>query len=422
MPDEYLKRIIDKYIKECLESMGALLIEGPKWCGKTRTSEEFAASTLYIKHKGQVDSLKLAACGGVTTFLEGQTPRLIDEWQKVPEIWDAVRFEVDHRRKKGQFILTGSSVPPKGSVMHSGAGRIARVTMRTMSLFESGESSGHVSLRELFFNPNYKVDGFSELKIDALARALTRGGWPESLGEPPGKAGKTASHYLGAVVNSDLPDLDEIKMDPILFKRIIESLSRNISTFASKETVREDVNGSEGTMAASTLNSYLDAMERIFLTENLPAWNPHMRSRSRLTKTPKWHFSDPSVATAALRVSADALLADYNAFGLLFESLCLRDLRIYSQPLDGTVSYIRNNNGDEVDLIVELPGGMWGAAEVKLGNDRIDEGAKSLLWLKNAIDPNRTKPPSFLMVLTAGQLAYKRPDGVLVVPLSCLRD
>ncbi|MDR3206462.1 MAG: DUF4143 domain-containing protein [Candidatus Methanoplasma sp.] len=421
MPDEYIKRIIDSYIKEYLDLMGALSIEGPKWCGKTRTSEEFAGSILCIDNKDQIDSLKLAARSGVRAFLEGDTPRLIDEWQEVPEIWDAVRFEVDRRRKKGQFILTGSSAPPEGSVMHSGAGRIARVTMRPMSLFESGESNGQVSLEGLF-DSDRTIDGYSELKVDALAYAITRGGWPESVGEPRDRAPKIATQYIKALINSDFSRFDLVKWDPNIVKRVIESISRNISTSASREAIRRDVNGAKGTVAESTIAAYINTMEKVFLLDNLPAWNPHMRSRTRLMRTPKWHFADPSIAAASLRASADALLADYKSFGLLFESMCIRDLRVYADPLDGRISYFRDNNGNEVDAIVELPGGKWGAVEIKLGGDRIDEGAKNLLKLERNIDTEYMKQPSFLMVLTADRYAYRRPDGVLVVPVGCLRN
>jgi len=424
MPDKYVKRIVDPYIKEYLELMGALLIEGPKWCGKTRTAEEFAKSILYIRTKNQIESLKLAISNGVNNSLEGDTPRLIDEWQSVPEIWDAIKFEVDHRRgKRGQFILTGSSTPPKDSVVHSGAGRIARVTMRPMSLFESGESNGQVALSSLFeLDDKISIGGYSELTVDKLAFALVRGGWPESLRDISSKASRTASEYVKAIINSDFFCDDDSKKDPDSIRRIIESISRNISTPASKETIRKGVNGADGKMTDVTLTNYLKAMERIFFVENLPAWNPHIRSKTRLMKSMKWHFADPSVATASLRASSDALLMDYNAFGLLFESLCVRDLRIYSQPLDGMVSYFCNKNGHEVDIIVELPGGKWGAVEVKLGDDHINEGAANLLKLRDDIDLEYMKQPSFLMVLTAGQSGYRRPDGVLVVPIGCLRD
>ncbi|MCL1810694.1 MAG: DUF4143 domain-containing protein [Methanomassiliicoccaceae archaeon] len=421
MPGTYLKRILDSYIKEYLEAMGAVLIEGPKWCGKTRTSEEIAGSILRLDSKKQIEIVKTSIGSGLNKFLEGDTPRLIDEWQEVPEIWDAVRFEVDHRSEKGQFILTGSSSPPKDSVVHSGAGRIARITMRPMSLFESGESTGHVSLSGLF-DPKYVVDGYTEVKLDKIAFAITRGGWPRSINETYENATRIASQYVSAIVNSDLLRPEGVRKDPPLVRRIIESISRNISTPASRETVRRDVNGIDGNISDITLTKYLRAMEEIFLIENLPAWNPHIRSKTRLMKTPKWHFTDPSIAAAALKVSSDALLMDYNAFGLMFESLCVRDLRIYSQPLEGHVSYFNDNNGKEVDIIIELPGGKWGAVEVKLGDHHVDEGAKNLLRLRDKIDTEYMKQPSFLMVLTAGQFSYRRPDGVAVVSISCLRD
>jgi len=422
MAGEYRRRIVDPYVKEYLDLMGALLIEGPKWCGKTRTSEEFAKSALRIENKKQIRALKLALNNGVKTSLEGDTPRLIDEWQEVPEIWDAIRFEVDHRHgKRGQFILTGSSTPPHNSVVHSGAGRIARITMRPMSLFESGESNGQISLSRLFESDSV-VGGYSELTLDKLADALTRGGWPESLNDISGAAPRIAAEYVKAVVNSDFFRNEDNKKDPESIELILESISRNISTFAGRETIRRDVNGAEGTMSDATLAEYLDSMKKIFLVENLPAWNPHIRSRTRLMKIPKWHFTDPSIAAAALGVSSEALLNDYNTLGLFFESLCIRDLRVYSQPLDGRVSYFRDNNGNEVDAIIELPGRKWGAVEIKLSDDNIDRGAKNLLRLRDKIDTEYMKQPSFLMVLTAGQFGYRRPDGVLVVPIGCLRD
>ncbi|MDR3283072.1 MAG: DUF4143 domain-containing protein [Candidatus Methanoplasma sp.] len=421
MVDRYLKRILDSEIKEYLDSMGAILIEGPKWCGKTRTSKEFAKSILSIADPNQIKSIKLATENGLYNFLDGDTPLLIDEWQDVPEIWNAVRFEVDRRGKKGQFILTGSSVPPAEPTRHSGAGRIARVTMRPMSLFESGESDGKISLSGLF-EPDGNFAGYSKLTIDGLALALTRGGWPGSLDDAPTQASRTASQYLKAVTNSDLSRVDGINKNPKIVSRIVASIARNISTYASMETIRRDVNGDEGNMADDTLKNYIAAMERIFLVENLPAWNPHTRSRTKLVTTPKWHFTDPSIATSALGKTKDALLSDYETFGPLFESLCVRDLRAYCEPMDGYVSFFRNKNGFEVDLIAERPDGRWGAIEVKLGGPEIDTAAKNLLKLKDMVDPDFMRPPSFLMVLTAGQFGYKRPDGVLVVPIGCLRD
>ncbi|MCL1984060.1 MAG: DUF4143 domain-containing protein [Methanomassiliicoccaceae archaeon] len=422
MAGKYIDRIIDKEMSEHLEFMGAVLIEGPKWCGKTRTSKEFAKGILSITNKNQIDYLNLLMENGVFDFLDEEPPMLIDEWQLAPGIWDAVKHVVDDRGKRGQFILTGSSVPPKGhEPLHSGAGRIARLTMRTMSLFESGESNGKVSLRGLF-DPEYKAGGQSRLSVNDLAAAIARGGWPESLNDKKENATRIVNQYLKAIINSDVSRASEDHIDPETVKRIIESVARNISTYAAMETIREDAAGESKTLSINTLKKYLDAMRRIFLIEELPAWNPHLRSKTRLITSSKWHFTDPSIALSALRASSDALLKDYRTFGLFFESLCVRDLRIYLQPIEGTVSHFRDVNGNEVDLIVELPGKEWGAVEVKLGGKDIEEGAENLIRLKNNIDTEKMRPPSFLMVLTGGQYAMKRQDGVYIVPIGCLRE
>ncbi|MCL2712292.1 MAG: DUF4143 domain-containing protein [Methanomassiliicoccaceae archaeon] len=422
MPEGYRKRIMDKEISDHLELMGAILVEGPKWCGKTRTSKEFNKGILSITNKNQINSLNLLLENGIFNFLDEEPPMLIDEWQLVPGIWDAVRNVVDDRGKRGQFILTGSSVPPKDSEpLHSGAGRIARLTMRTMSLFESGESNGKVSLRGLF-DPDYKVNGRSDLSVKGLAAAIARGGWPESLNDKEENATRIVDQYVKAVINSDVSKAGDGNKDPETVKRVIESVARNVSTYASSETIREDVAGASGTFSVNTLKKYLDAMRRIFLIEELPAWNPHMRSRTRLITSSKWHFTDPSIAMSALKASSGALMEDYRTFGLFFESLCVRDLRIYLQPAGGTLSHFRDVNGNEVDLIAELPGKEWGAIEVKLGAKDIEDGAASLIRLKNNIDEEKMKQPSFLMVLTGGQYAMRRPDGVYVVPIGCLGE
>jgi len=421
MEDRYIDRIIDKDVKDYLEFMGAILIEGPKWCGKTRTSEEFAKSKLTIANQDMIDRLTMMVNSGALDFLGMEPPMLIDEWQHVPGIWDAVRFEVDHRRgKHGQFILTGSSVPPDKSRLHSGAGRIATLTMRTMSLFESGESNGQVSLSGLFNNDN--VGGVSKLTIKDLAAAIERGGWPESLKQSEKNRTRVITQYLKQTINSDMSRVDNVRRDPETIRRMIESVARNISTCANMETIRKEAARESDTLSVNTFKEYLGAMHRIFLIENVPAWNPHLRSRTRLVASSKWHFTDPSIALSALRASSDALLNDFKTFGYFFESLCVRDLRIYSQPLDGTVSHFRDSNGCEVDLIVELPGGDWGAVEVKMGGKLVEEGAKNLIKFKDKIDTDMMKPPSFLMVLTAGQFAVKRPDGVIEVPIGCLRN
>ena len=422
MKDKYIGRIIDKEVQEHLEFMGAVLIEGPKWCGKTTTSKEFAKGVLSITNESQIKYLYLSLENGAFDFLDDDPPMLIDEWQFVPGIWDAVRVVVDNRGEAGQFILTGSSVPPKDSEpLHSGAGRIARLTMRTMSLFESCESNGKVSLRGLF-DPNYKVDGRSDLSVKGLAEAIARGGWPQSLNNKKEISTRIVNQYLKAIINSDVSRASGNNMKSVTVCRILKSIARNISTYASLETIRKDAAGESGTLSMNTLKKYLDAMERIFLIETLPAWNPHLRSKTRLISSSKWHFTDPSIAMSALNASPDALTKEYRTFGLFFESLCVRDLRIYLQPMGGTVSHFRDVNGNEVDLIVELPGKEWGAIEVRLGEKEVESGAKSLIRLRNNIDTDKMRLPSFLMVLTGGQYAVKRPDGVFVVPLGCLRE
>ncbi len=416
MSDTYLKRIVDSYINDYMEHVGALLIEGPKWCGKTRTAEEHSRSSIHIISKNQIESLRLAAESGSVAFLEGETPRLIDEWQDVPEIWNAVRFEVDRRRKNGQFILTGSSVPPEDPSRHSGAGRIARMNMRTMSCFESGDSNGSVSLRSILASE--AVDGYSDLKTEQLADILLRGGWPQMVSDKHSKPNRIVKDYLRSVISSDLSRVDGVRKDPSVATRIIESIARNTSTSASLRSIMRDA----GETNDETVKRYVEAMERIFLTENLRAWNPHLRSRTRLITTPKWHFTDPSLAAGALNITRNSLLKDYNTLGLLFESMCLRDLRVYSQPLGGEVYFLRNKNGFEVDFVLEFPDGNWGAVEAKLSGREADAAAGNLLKLKEMVDIEKTGEPSFLMVLVSTGPSYRRPDGVYVVSIGCLRD
>lgn len=420
MGDLYLNRVIDSCIDEHLKISGALLIEGPRWCGKTRTAEEHANSKLSMRSSNQINALELAIETGSKVFLEGDVSRLIDEWQDVPELWDMIRFEVDHRRKRGQFILTGSSALSLESIRHSGAGRIVHVNMRTMSLYESGESNGSISLADLFNLK--KIDGYSELSVESLAFALTRGGWPETITAPSKDASKIIADYLKIMLTSELSKVDGVRRNPATANRIIKSISRNISTTANIQTIKNETSYKNKTNDDDTIRNYLKAMERIFLLENVRAWNPHIRSKTRLVTTPKWHFTDPSIATASLKVAHEALIKDYHTFRMLFESLCLRDLRVYSQPLDGEIYFFRNKNGFEVDFIIELPDGRWGAVEVKLGSKEIDETAKNLIKLRDMIDTERMRPPEFLMILTATQYGYQRPDGVYVVPIGCLKN
>ncbi|MDR1246846.1 MAG: DUF4143 domain-containing protein [Clostridiales Family XIII bacterium] len=421
MEHEYLSRIADKVLDEALEASGAVLIEGPKWCGKTRTAQEKAGSILFMQDPDYAESHMKAADTKPSLLLRGKTPRLIDEWQTAPVLWDAVRHAVDRRGETGQFILTGSAVPPDNAVRHPGTGRISRIVMRPMTLFESKESSGDISLKALF-DGDGDCDGISSLTIERLAFALARGGWPASVGEKETAALRRVYNYVDAVINTDVSKVDGIEKNPARVRTLMRSLARNVSSAATLVTLRKDVSGGEGDISEKTITSYLNALRRIFVVEDLPAWNPAMRSRTTLRTSPKRHFVDPSIAAAVLRAAPDGLLQDFNTFGLLFESLCIRDLRVYAQVIDGEVFYYRDKSGLEADAVVQLKDGRWGAVEVKMGAKEIETAAENLKTLKNKVDDEKMPEPSFLMVLTASEFAYRRTDGVYIVPVGCLRD
>jgi predicted AAA+ superfamily ATPase len=422
LDQKYLPRIADKVLDTALEASGAVLIEGPKWCGKTKTAEEKAASVLYMQDPDHAVSYQQAVDIKPSLLLKGDTPRLIDEWQMAPVLWDAVRFMVDQRRKAGQFILTGSAVPKDNAVQHTGTGRISRMLMRPMSLFESLESNGTVSLKSLFDNTTGKEGGHSSLTIEKLAFALVRGGWPASVGRRASTALRQVHDYVDAVINIDVSRVDDIEKNPARLRALMRSLARNVSTTASITTIHRDIAADEETISEKTIFAYLNALRRIFVIEDLPAWNPAMRSKTALRAAPKRHFVDPSIAAAVLRANADSLLQDFNTFGLLFESLCVRDLRVYAQSIDGEVFHYRDKNGLEADAIVHLRDGRWGAVEVKMGVQEIEKAAKNLKKLREKINIDKMKEPSFLMVLTAGELSYQRDDGVYIVPIGCLRN
>jgi predicted AAA+ superfamily ATPase len=355
-------------------------------------------------------------------LLQGDTPRLIDEWQLAPVLWDAVRFAVDQRRKSGQFILTGSAVPIDNAVRHTGTGRISRMLMRPMSLFESLESNGLVSLKALF-DGNTDGEGLSTLSIEKLAFVLSRGGWPASVCDKDESiALQRVYDYVDAVINIDVSRVDEIEKNPARVRALMRSLARNISSTANIATIRSDIAGDEQTLSEKTVSSYLNALRRIFVVEDLPAWNPAMRSKTAIRTSPKRHFTDPSIATAVLRVTPASLLQAFNSFGLLFESLCIRDLRVYAQAIDGEVFHYRDKNGLEADAIVHLKDGRWGAIEVKMGAKEIEEAAKNLLTLRGKINLDKMQEPSFLMVLTCTEHGYRRKDGVYIIPIGCLRE
>ena len=424
--DGYRRRIADKLLEEKLDAMGAVLIEGPKACGKTTTAEQQAKSILYIDDPEQMKQNLQLAETNIKRLLQGDTPRLIDEWQIAPQLWDAVRFEIDHRKDDGLFMLTGSAVPADDSkIHHTGAGRFAWLTMRPMSLWESGESSGDVSLGELFSHSE-KVDGANALNMEEVAFAICRGGWPKSLNKNTPKAAlRQAAEYFETITRSDISRVDGVDRDEQRVKRLMRSYSRLQGAMAGIPTIVADMktNEPEG-MSDETVASYIKALKKIFVIEDMPAWNPNLRSKTAIRTSDTRYFVDPSIAIASLGLGPNDLLNDLETMGLFFETLCVRDLRIYADANDGNVFHYRDKNGLECDAVVHLRNGNYGLVEIKLGGDtRIEEGATNLNSLAKIIDTTKMKKPSFKMVLTAvGQYAYMRTDGVMVVPIGCLKD
>ncbi|MBQ6083536.1 MAG: ATP-binding protein [Bacteroidales bacterium] len=423
---EYRKRLADDLLKEKLEAMGAVLIEGPKACGKTTTAEQQAKSILYMDDPSNIQQNLQLAETNIKRLLQGETPRLIDEWQIAPQIWDAVRFETDHRKDDGLFMLTGSAVPADDSkIHHSGTGRFAWLTMRPMTLWESGESSGDVSLRELFSHPD-KVDGTNKLMMEDVAFAICRGGWPKSLYKKTQKAAlRQVTEYFEAITRSDISRVDGIERDEHRTKRLMRSYARLQGAMASITTIIEDIKANEPEgMSDETIASYIKALKKIFVIEDMPAWNPNLRSKTAIRTSDTRYFVDPSLAIAALGIGPDDLMNDLSTMGLLFETLCVRDIRVYAEANDGNVYHYRDKTGLECDTVVHLRNGSYGLIEIKLGGEtHIEEGAANLNALADKIDTAKMKKPSFKMVLTAvGQYAYMRTDGVIVVPIGCLKD
>ena len=416
----YISRICDKELQEALSSAGAVLIEGAKWCGKTSTAENIARSVLLMQDPDKTKQYQQIADTKPSLLLKGETPRLLDEWQVSPILWDAVRFEVDKRQEAGQFILTGSAVPADNVTEHTGTGRIARILMRTMSLYESKESNGTVSLMDLF-NGIQDIESISDLSIEQIAFCICRGGFPASIGKSEKTALRMPIDYVEAVINKDVSRVDGVEKNPNKVRLLLRSLARNITTMASFQTILNDVEATEGTISDKTILIYYNALRRIFVVEPLPAWSPQLRSKTAIRTSPKHHFVDPAIATSVRRINPDALLQDFEYFGFLFEALCTRDIRIYAQHNDGDVFHYRDKSGLEADLIVQLRDGRWGAIEVKLGSKQIEEVAANLLKLRDKINTDKMREPSFLMVLTGGQFAFQRQDGVYVVPIGCLK-
>jgi predicted AAA+ superfamily ATPase len=423
----YRPRIADEILREKLEGMGAVLIEGPKWCGKTTTAEQQAQSVLYMDDPTKKAMNLNNATLQPKLLLDGKTPRLIDEWQIAPQLWDAVRFEVDHRGADGQFILTGSAVPLIGEEdrlrMHSGTGRIARVRMRPMSLWESGDSTGKVSLRELF--DGAEPSAVSDTDLNQVAFLTCRGGWPRATMQKPNIALGRAQDYYDAVVNFDIQRVDGVLRNSSRAAKLMRSFARLQGSQAPLSAICEDMKSTEGqSFDDRTVASYLNALKLIFVVEDMPAWNPNLRSKTAIRTSDTHYFIDPSIAVAALGLGPDDLIRDLNTFGFLFECLCVRDLRVYADALKGNVFHFRDKDGLECDAVIHLRNGRYGLIEVKLGGERlIDEGAANLLKLASKLDTSRMKAPSFLMILVAtGAYAFRRPDGVFVVPISCLKD
>lgn len=423
---EYRPRIADQLLAESLEALGAVLVQGTKWCGKTTTSVHHANSVLYMDDPTQKAQNLALAQTNIKQLLAGATPRVIDEWELAPELWDAARFEVDHRDEHvGQFIFTGSAVPKekdKEKMFHSGAGRFDWITMRPMSLWESGDSTGDVSITDLF--DGAMPEGTSFVDLDRLAFLTCRGGWPGALTLSENAALRVSRAYIKAVVNSDINRVDDVKRDPDLMLRIIRSLARNQGEQIPYTTIRADViNNEKVQLSDDTVESYVKVLKKIFLEEDMRAWNPNLRSKTAIRTTDTRYFVDSSIATAALGLGPKDLINDLIDFGFYFETLAVRDLRVYADALDGEVFHYRDKNGLECDAVLHRRNGSYGLIEIKIGGaDNIEKGAKTLKDLASKIDTTKMKAPSFMMVVTGiGQYAYRRPDGVCVVPIGCLK-
>jgi predicted AAA+ superfamily ATPase len=419
----YLPRLIEKTIKEKLSYIGAIQIEGPKWCGKSTTASRFAGTIIKLQDPIVYNRYKTYATTSKADLLLGDKPILFDEWQKIPEIWDFVRLDIDEQNSKaGQYILTGSAKPEDDPDRHSGTGRIARIRMSPLSLFESKESSGEVSLEKLFNEPENNVRGQSKLTINDQVNLVCRGGWPGLYGQSIKNAINYVKDYYEGLTNSDITDVDSIKRNPNRAKAILRTYARNISTLTDYQTMIRDLENVGEGVDKTTFASYLNAFEKLFVIENIDAWTPKLRSATRIRMSQKKQFVDPSIAAVALGATSEELGKDMETFGFFFESMVTRDLRVYLDKLDGRVFYYRDKNELEVDCILKLDDGRWAAVEIKVGGNQLDNAAANLIKLKNIVDTEHMKEPSFLMIVYAGTSAYKRADGVYVVPVGCLKD
>ncbi len=424
--DTYKRRIADNLLQKKLKSKGAVLLEGAKWCGKTTTAEQASASIIYMDDPSKTRQYLMLADTDPLKLLEGENPRLIDEWQLAPKIWDAIRFSIDHRQRFGLYILTGSSVPANmDDIHHTGTGRFSWLRMRPMSLYESGESSGEVSLSTLFNAKEMKVCGSSKLSLSDIAFLICRGGWPMSINLPSDIALQQAFDYYDAVINEDISRIDGIKKDSFYVKQLMRSYARNQGSQASIDTLLKDLSSKESNNPSDkTIISYIKALKKMFVIEDMEAWNPNLRSKTAIRTSDTRYFVDPSIATASLGVGPEDLLNDLETMGLLFETMAIRDLRVYADAIDASVYHYRDKNNLECDAVIHCRNGTYGLIEIKFGGDKlIEDGATTLKKLASKIDTKKMKEPSFLMVLTSiGDYAYKRSDNVLVVPIGCLRD
>ena len=429
---KYLPRIADNILKERLEVFGAVLIEGPKWTGKTTTAQQQAQSILKLQDPDRREENLVTATTMPSLLLKGKQPRLIDEWQDAPTLWDAVRIAVDNSGgKPGQYILTGSNTVDKEKIYHSGTGRISRMKMYPMSLWESNDSSGEVSLKELFDNPNYDIDGAtSKLDIPSLIRVACRGGWPVSLQMPEKSGALVASDYLNSVCEIDISSIDNKERNPKIARQIMRSYARNISTIAKRTNILADITSSgDITLSLDTMDDYINTLEKLYVIQDIDAWCPAIRSKTAIRSMPKRGLSDPSIAIAAMGINAEGLEMQLKTFGFIFEQMCARDLRAYTPGFGNHLSYYRDRYGLEADLVLHLDDGRFALIECKLGSREIEDGSKHLLEIKRLIQEyNKTekqvplREPDLLIILTGGSMAYTRPDGVKVIPLACLKD
>ena len=418
---KYLPRIVDKEIDELMEIMGAILIEGCKWCGKSTTGLYHAKSVIEFQNpdrKQEYDNIRNTK---PSLFLNGEKPRMFDEWQMYPVVWDSVRTDVDHTGLKGQYILTGSAKPSEGETMHTGTGRISRVLMRPMSLFESKESTGEVSFSDILAGKD--ISGVSKLSLEDIASIIVRGGWPASISIKSDAKYRIAKEYVKSLIHEEVRSVDGVERNTEKMQNVLRSLARNISTQVSNSTIEADIKKtSDDDISRPTLTDYLNTLEKLFVIEDVKATNLNLRSKYALRTKPKKFFVDPSIATAILDLKPMDLINDLNTFGFMFESLCIRDLKIYTESLGGDVTFYRDERGFEVDAILRMPSGKWGAIEIKLGAGYIDEAANNLLKFKEHVDIKKCGEPSFLLVLTGTNYSYKRDDGVYVVSIGTLKN